>query len=103
MQMVGPLKRFARDPEGKGRGAGLYYHRGKGKWSKYSPQRDRRYKAPLRRKRKKSKDWRTGAVGSGPYRHTHDRTKSARKQARRTARKVLSRIRKRTLKKVKKK
>lgn len=40
--MVGPLQHREYDPQGKGRGAGRYYHRGRGKWSKYTPSRDRR-------------------------------------------------------------
>jgi hypothetical protein len=40
--MVGPLKRLRRDPNNKGRGAGLYYHRGHGYYSKYSQKRDKR-------------------------------------------------------------
>lgn len=42
--MPGPLKRFKRDPNGKGRGGGLYYHRGHGYWSKYSWGRDAKKK-----------------------------------------------------------
>ncbi len=38
--MPGPKKRYKQDPDGKGRGGGLYYHRGKGKHSKYSRKRD---------------------------------------------------------------
>jgi len=40
--MVGALKYYPSDPEGKGRGAGLYYHRGSGKYSKYDVSRDLR-------------------------------------------------------------
>lgn len=40
--MVGPLKRYKRDPDGKGRGGGLYYHRGNDEHSKYNPSRDAR-------------------------------------------------------------
>lgn len=39
--MVGPLQKRKRDPNGKGRGSGLYYHRGNGVFSKYSEKRDR--------------------------------------------------------------
>ena len=42
MDMVGSLKMLKRDPNGKGRGAGRYYHRGKGIWSKYSVAADRK-------------------------------------------------------------
>ncbi len=101
--MVGPLRFFERDPEGKGRGRGWYYHRGKGKWSKYSAARDKNYRASLRRKRKKSKDWRVGAVGSGPYRHTHDKTASQKKQARKVLKKVKEKVKKQVVKKAKKK
>jgi len=101
--MVGPLLRFKRDPEGKGRGPGLYYHRGRGRWSKYSPKRDMNYKAPLRRKRKKGKDWKMNAIGSGRYRHTHDKTESSKKQARRTLKKVRQKQKKARKKKAKKK
>ena len=55
--MVGPLKRFRRDPNRKGRGAGLYYHRGKGYYSKWGAKLDRK---------------RGGKVGAGRYRQTHD-------------------------------
>ena len=34
-KVVGPLQYFDRDPNNKGRGAGWYYHRGKGYYSKY--------------------------------------------------------------------
>ena len=76
--MVGPLKYFDRDPEGKGRGPGLYYHRGKGRWSKYSAWRDRKHSETKRqRKRKKKQDYVKGLVGKGPYRHTHDKSYDA--------------------------
>jgi hypothetical protein len=39
--MTGRLRRYKRDPQGLGRGAGTYYHRGKGVYSKYSPKRDK--------------------------------------------------------------
>lgn len=66
--MPGPLMYYKRDPQrGKKRGAGHYYHRGRGVYSKKDDKRDRRYKAKgfrgLPRK-----------IGSGVYRHTHDRT-----------------------------
>ena len=41
--MVSPIKKFTRDPEGKGRGAGEYYlrsYRGKEWYSKYSEHKD---------------------------------------------------------------
>ena len=49
--MVGPLKKLKRDPNGKGRGSGLYYHRGNGVFSKYSRARDRarKSKTPIKK------------------------------------------------------
>jgi len=38
--MVTPIKQFKKDPNGLGRGDGIYYHRGKGYYSKYSRTRD---------------------------------------------------------------
>ncbi len=38
--MPSSLRHFKRDPNGKGRGEGVYYHRGKGVYSKYSSKRD---------------------------------------------------------------
>lgn len=38
--MVTPIKHFRKDPNGLGRGDGIYYHRGKGYYSKYSRKRD---------------------------------------------------------------
>lgn len=40
--MVGSLKYFKSDPNRNGRGAGLYYHRGHGYFSKYSRDRDKK-------------------------------------------------------------
>ena len=62
ISMVGPLKFFSRDPNRKGRGRGLYYHRGHGYYSKYSKKRD----AKIRAKHG------TARVGRGRYAHTHD-------------------------------
>ena len=61
--MVGRLKRLKRDPNKRGRGSGLYYHRGRGYYSKYSRKRD-------------SMKLVGGdtSVGKGSYRHTHDWT-----------------------------
>ncbi len=53
--MPAPIKYYKRDPNGRGRGAGLYYLRGNGYFSKYSLERD---------KRKKSRGWRTNRVGT---------------------------------------
>ena len=38
--MPSRLIRWKTDPQKNGRGPGLYYHRGKGIYSKYSPDRD---------------------------------------------------------------
>lgn len=76
--MVGPLKYFKRDPNGKGRGAGWYYHRGNGYYSKYSLARDRKHKTARKVRmwgataRLYKKKHRPGLVGSGPYKHTTD-------------------------------
>jgi len=43
--MPGPLKHYRRDPQGKGRGSGLYWHRGRGKFSKYTMVVDRKVQA----------------------------------------------------------
>jgi len=43
--MPSPLRFFKRDPNGNGRGRGVYYHRGKGIYSKYNIERDRKIKA----------------------------------------------------------
>ena len=40
--MVTPLKYYRSDPKKKGRGDGYYYHRGKGIYSKYSGDRDKK-------------------------------------------------------------
>lgn len=47
--MVGQLKKFGSDPNGKGRGAGFYYHRGNGEYSKYSEKRDAKIRASYRK------------------------------------------------------
>ena len=52
--MVSPIKYFAKDPNGMGRGAGVYYHRGKGYYSKYSRKRDAN---------KKSTGWQVNVIG----------------------------------------
>jgi len=43
--MVTRLQFFSYDPNGLGRGRGVYYHRGHGVYSKYSIQRDKKIKA----------------------------------------------------------
>jgi hypothetical protein len=65
--MPGPLRFFSRDPNGKRRGAGHYYHRGNGVYSKKDDKRDRKYKAKGFKGLPKK-------IGSGVYRHTHDRS-----------------------------
>ncbi len=53
--MLGPLQKRKRDPNAKGRGKGLYYHRGNGVYSKYSGVRDakKKSKTPIKRKQYK--------------------------------------------------
>ena len=65
--MVGPLKHFSVDPNRHGRGAGWYYHRGKGWFSKYDGSkkgRDFLY-------RRGPVPW-NAANKKDPYRHTED-------------------------------
>jgi len=45
IKMPGPLLRLSRDPNRNNRGPGLYYHRGKGVYSKYTAERDSKIKA----------------------------------------------------------
>lgn len=52
--MVSVIKYFTSDPNHQGRGAGVYYLRGHGIYSKYSVQRD---------KNKLSTGWRVSKVG----------------------------------------
>lgn len=69
--MVGPLIYFKRDPNGKGRGPGWYYHRGHGIYSKYSRVRDQRHRGKVGKKGRRR--WhRKGKIGYGKYKHTHD-------------------------------
>ena len=103
--MVGPLLRGIELLKRKKKGekvrtaepikkGALYYHRGHGWYSKYSPARDRKHKERKgSRKRKRVKQFIPGEVGKGRYRHTHDRTtlKSEQKQR---ARAVLAKVRK---------
>ena len=65
--MPGPLRYHAKDPNGKRRGPGYYYHRGRGIYSRKDDSRDKRYKAQGFRGL-------PGKIGSGVYRHTHDIT-----------------------------
>ena len=50
--MPASLRFFRKDPNKRGRGAGVYYHRGKGVYSKYNIERDRKIKARGYRKDK---------------------------------------------------
>ena len=52
--MPGSLFYKKQDPNRKGRGVGVYYHRGKGVWSKYSIARD---------KAKRSRGWKQHIIG----------------------------------------
>jgi len=78
--MPGPLEKHTKDPNEKGRGAGFYYHRGKGEYSKYNVGRDKNYKhnkpRGVKRKRKSTHDTKPGNWGMtaavGSYIHTHD-------------------------------
>ena len=78
--MPGPIKRYKRDPNGKGRGPGYYYHRGKGVYSKYSGTRDKYHKAPKSRGRKMHT---YGKIGGGAYKQTHDKTPKPRRKKKR--------------------
>jgi len=53
-KMPSPLRFFRKDPNKKGRGRGVYYHRGKGVFSKYNIERDKKIKA---------KGWKINKVG----------------------------------------
>lgn len=65
--MPGPLRYYRNDPNKKRRGAGFYYHRGRGVYSKKDDSKDRKYKAKGFRGIPRK-------IGSGVYRHTHDKT-----------------------------
>jgi hypothetical protein len=52
--MVTAIKYFSKDPNSFGRGAGVYYHRGHGIYSKYSRDRD---------KKKLSNGWKIDKIG----------------------------------------
>jgi len=52
--MPAGLKFFSRDPNDKGRGKGVYYHRGNGIYSKYDHKRDEKIKA---------KGWKVHKIG----------------------------------------
>lgn len=64
--MPSPLKFFKTDPNGQGRGRGVYYHRGKGVYSKYSIERDAKIKAKGFKKNK------VGAPKNSRLLHTSD-------------------------------
>jgi len=53
--LPGKLEYYKKDPEGKGRGAGKYFHRGKGVYSKYSEDSDIVKIHKLRKKRRTKK------------------------------------------------
>lgn len=56
--MVGALQYLKKDPNGLDRGAGGYYHRGKGYYSKYSRSLDKKRTAKLVNiKNKKVRKW----------------------------------------------
>lgn len=57
--MVGPLKHYKKDPQGKGRGEGEYYKRRKGQYSKYDTTRDLDKDSPIRQ------------MGRTPLRYPH--------------------------------
>ena len=44
--MVGSIDYKNADPQRKGRGAGWYWHRGNGQWSKYTGNLDAQFKHP---------------------------------------------------------
>lgn len=73
--MPGPIKYYKKDPNGKGRGPGEYYHRGGGKYAKYSEERDLARKSSRGAKppagHTKRKSHRT-VNKDDPYRHTTD-------------------------------
>jgi len=45
IKIPSPLRYYKRDPNGRSRGEGAYYHRGNGIYSKYNIERDRKIKA----------------------------------------------------------
>jgi len=71
--MVGQLEKFKRDPNGKGRGAGMYYHRGNGVYSKYSPHRDAVIRTPVTKVRKIAHSERV-EPHKGDYKSARDKT-----------------------------
>ena len=64
--MVTSLVQRKTDPNGLGRGPGLYYHRGKGYYSKYSSVRDSKIKA------RGFKIHNVGMPATSKIRHTSD-------------------------------
>lgn len=64
--MPSSLKYFKKDPNGKGRGAGVYYLRGNGYYSKYSTVRDSKIKA------KGYKTHKVGLPKKSSIKHTSD-------------------------------
>jgi hypothetical protein len=74
--MPGPLRYLKSDPNHKKRGAGWYYHRGRGVYSRKDDALDRGYKATRYGQKLRGSP---PKIGSGVYRHTHDiTTKKAR-------------------------
>ena len=63
------------------KGKGYYYHRGKGRFSKYSPSRDKKYHSKVPNPHKKHSWHKEGSMGTGPYKHTRD-SKTERKRRR---------------------
>lgn len=72
--MVSPLKFFKRDPNGLGRGEGIYYLRGNKYYSKYNPSRDSKIKAKGYKQSKVgySINKRTGKRQGSSIQHTTD-------------------------------
>lgn len=66
--MVGSLNWKGSDPERKGRGAGWYWHRGKGVYSKYTGKVDSKHKAKVL----KIRDSKTRGKAQVFRPHTHD-------------------------------
>lgn len=65
--MVSKMYYYKRDPNGQGRGAGYYYHRGRGNFSKYSAARDMAQRHSLVGHKDMSWEWQ----------HTVDRKKTS--------------------------
>ncbi len=72
--MVGGLKYYKHDPNGRGRGAGFYYHRGNGIYSLYSQERDAKQNSSTKIKKG---NWRYMHTGDGTYRDPKSYKKDA--------------------------